>query len=158
MATLDAYKTIPVGSILIRPESEDGAFLIQLRRTPPGLLGMITAPRTGAFIRGVAKTHDLSLQHAAVIAYHVLQVAFGTVQASQLTPLLGRELNVDAATSLKIAQEIERELFTPYAQELGQQHMTTKSTPPVPPAAGGARNVLDLKNQPRPPQPLPSRQ
>ncbi|MEX1997365.1 MAG: hypothetical protein WEA04_01680 [Candidatus Andersenbacteria bacterium] len=158
----DTYKSRPVGSLLTRERSEEERYLNELPDLPPSLISLLMSAKTGAFIRGLVRNYDLALEKAAMIAFMVLQISFGEKTLLQLSTMLASDLQLPLEKAQSMAQEIERELFAPIMLELNA-YLTQKrkitggstSTPvsSSPSAAGGARNVLDLKSQPRPPQP-----
>lgn len=139
MAEINTFKTIPVGSLLILPEGEDQLYLDKIGTLPPAIKQLVTQPRTGAYIRGLAKNFDIPLESAPVIAFAVLRVALGEITLDQLAATLASELHVDAPKAQAVAQDIAKELFTPMA----------KAQPPETPPAGNIPNLLDLKNLPR---------
>lgn len=160
MTELELFKTYPIGSILIRPDSEDTHYLQQITALTPGLKSLIASPTTSAFIRGLTKTYDVPPDKNPWVAFVVLQIACGEKTLSQLANTLATELRLAHGQSQKMAIEIEKELFAPVMLELNkhltqQKKQSTVAENPLPSQAGGARNVLDLKSQPRPPLPPP---
>lgn len=169
MTELELFKTYPIGSILIRPDSEDTHYLQQITALTPGLKSLIASPTTSAFIRGLTKTYDVPPDKNPWVAFVVLQIACGEKTLTQLPNLLSTELQLVNNKAQQMAQEIEKELFVPVMLELNQ-YLAQQKTPrrsassvgqaatgtaPSATAAGGAHNVLDLKSQPRPPLPPP---
>lgn len=160
MGSLDTLKTFPIGSILTRPEEEDVHYLQKIRQLPQNLRKLISSPTTSAFIRGLTKTYDVPPDKNPLVAFVVLQIVCGERTLSQLANTLATELRLAHGQSQKMAIEIEKELFAPVMLELNkhltqQKKQSTVAENPLPSQAGGARNVLDLKSQPRPPLPPP---
>ncbi len=163
MAELEVIKTYPIGSILTREESEDAQYLQKIKRLTPELRSFIASPKTSAFIRGLGKSYDVLPEKIPLIAFEVLQIAIGDRKTSQLIQDLSQELSLPLPEATQMAKEIE-ELFSPYMLSLNSanQEQSNSTTHPLETPnlqAGGARNVLDLKTQNRPPvpPPIPSR-
>lgn len=163
------YKSKPLGSVLTRPSTEQDRLIEKSFTLPRSVRNLFVSERTGAYIIGLAKAYKLSTDHAPVIAFIVLRIGFGDKVLAQLPSLLSTELKLPNDKAQKMAREIEEDLFGPVRKELEEYWRRQKSGPPVgrgslaggPPApeasAGetGARNVLDLKKERKPPAPPP---
>ena len=158
MATLDQYKSIPSGSVLILESTQQDVYLERFFTVPANLKRMLTDPNTGSFVRGLTKTYQLPPEQAPQIAFAVLCVAVGEIQLAKLGTVLSSELQIANDKAQAMAAEIERDLFVPVSRELGQfleqrrkkaagEAKTTQAQ------AGGAANVLNLKDAPQPPKP-----
>lgn len=157
MDQLLEYKSVPFGSILTLPDDNWQNYIPRILALPQSLQKLIFSSRTGAFIRGTVKTYNAPLEKSPFVAFAILQIFLGEKKLTQLASTLTTELSISPDTAGKIAREIEKELFAPIALEFGQYLSVTEKIPS--PQAGGARNVLDLKTQNRPPvpPPIPSR-
>lgn len=158
---MDPLLTIPVGSIATLSTEQSLTYAKQLSAiNSRSVRDMITSSKSGAFIRGLTKTYNVPLEQAPRIALMILQIALGEKSLPQLTNLLSVELQIPNTMAQKMAGEIEQELFAPIMLELNQ-YLTQQQKPATAPqqpsnlSAGGARNVLDLKNKPQPPTPPP---
>ena len=165
MATIDHYKSIPSGSILILDSSKQQSYLERFFDVSPALKQLLTAQKTGSFIRGLAKTHQLAPEQAPQIAFAVLRVAVGEVALGKLGTVLSSELKLANDKAQAMAAEIERDLFASVSRELNQflENKKKQAGKSQGDAAktGGAKNVINLKDEqqpPKPPQiPLPPR-
>lgn len=184
MDQLLSLKSIPIGSILTRPESEDKRLLAGVKALSSGLNKLISAESTGAFIRGIEKSYDLPLGSAPKVAFSVLLITLGERSLAQLPALFSTELKIANDKAQQMAREIERDLFAPVALELNQYLAKQKklATPPQPspglrPAGTPRRsplqptatpgesrfprtpapmpNILNLKDKRQPPAPPP---
>jgi hypothetical protein len=153
------YISIPIGSLLTREVNKDDHYMQELVELPRGIINIILSPKTGAYIRGLVKAHNLRPEMASIISYSTLQICYGEKEIAQLPSILSTELKIPNDTAQQLSQDIEKELFAPVAIELNQyvtkkrqlrQSITSKSRGPV-----GTQNVLDLKKQQQPPKPPP---
>lgn len=129
-------------------------------KTPAAVKQMLFAAQTGSFIQGLAKIHGLPSSSVMPIALLILKVAIGEIELAKLGAVLSSELGLANDKSQAIATEIERDLFAPVMLDLNQYLEKRKAAnqgglPPEALLKGGARNVLDLKNRPKPPVPPP---
>jgi len=155
---LSNYKTIPIGSILLLEEEERGSLMNSYFELPMNVKAMAASPSTGAFVRGVAKNHDLPAEQSSLIALAILRVAVGDKTLAQLSSIFSGELRMPNDKAQQMAQEIEKELFAPVALELNQYLEGKKKTKgSVLTRTGGSQppNVLDLKDTKRPSAPPP---
>lgn len=158
MVDWQLYKSKPLGSVLTRPSVEQDRLIERSFTLPRPVRNLFVLERTGAYIIGLAKAYKLSTDHAPVIAFTVLRVGFGDKTLAQLPSLLSTELKLPNDKAQAMAREIEEDLFGPVRKELEEYWRRQKSGPSAPEASvseAGARNVLNLKEQERPPQPPP---
>lgn len=157
---IENYKTTPIGSLLIRERAEELQYINELPNLPPGLSRIVLSPKTGSFIKGLGKTHNLIQETIPHLAFLVLQVCFGEKTTVDLPNEVALIASISKEKAQLVAQEIERELFAPVMLELNEYAQKKKSvTLPTVPHESGAPNVLDLKSQrPVPPPPPIPRQ
>ncbi len=151
----------PLGSLLTRPPLEQDRLIEKSFTFPRSVKSLLTAERTGAYIIGLAKAYKLSISQAHSIAFMVLTVGLGEKKLAQLPSLLSTELRLPNDAAQKMAREIEEDLFGPVRKELEEYW---RKNPPSSRQSGtlarqgsegGVRNVLNLKEQKRPPVPPP---
>ncbi len=158
------FDSVPVGSLITLSPEERSRYVDLVFQLPEKARGLLFAPKTGAFTRGLVKGYNLPETRASVVALIVLRIAVGEKSAEQLPSLLSTELQLPNDKAQKMAREIEEDLFGPVMKELEQYWRRQKSTPG--PAnekevttdkasEAGARNVLNLKEQKKPPAPPP---
>lgn len=156
-------KSIPSGSIFGQSAEVKERYWDILGTQPASVTDMLSSERTGAYVRGLAKTHNLPDTSVPIIAFAILEIGIGETPLSQLTETLTKHAAIAPQLAQKISQEIERELFAPIMLDL--QTYVQQRRKALPPAVspslpraqhtGGARNVLDLKNKPQAPLPPP---
>jgi hypothetical protein len=149
------YRSTPIGSLMDIPKDTSEKYFTFIFLTPSNIQSLLISARTGAFIRGLAKTYNIPIEKAPKIAFAVLQIALGEKTLAQLGSLLSTELPAPNDVAQKIANEIEKELFAPIALELNQYLAKKKQATLASRPMGGASNVLNLKNTPQPPPPPP---
>lgn len=162
-AKFAALKSIPSGALFFQPMAVKERYWDMLGKQPPGITSMLNSERTGAFIRGLAKTYNLAETSVPFIAFAILEVGVGERPLSQLADGIAKSTNITPPVAQKVSQEIERELFAPlmldlqtYSQKQRNRASTAPTnTPPSIQQTGGARNVLDLKNKQTQPLPPP---
>lgn len=159
----DTYKSTPVGSLIIKSETEGESYLQMLSGMPVGLRTMLMSNKTGAFIRGLVKSYDIAPEKTPELAFTVLRIGVGEHPLNQLSSLLIQKLGLSSTQAESSARDIEKDLFTPIMLEYNTYIAKQKSgakTAPTTAHATGARNVLDLKTQRPvpPPPPIPPRQ
>ena len=149
MDSFDAYKSLPIGSLVTRNEEEEAVYLKELVELPPGLVNLIMSSKTSGYIRGITKATNLPLDSAPVIAFVVLRVVFGKISLAQLGATLSTELKLPNDVAQAMAKDIEEELFGPVMMELDQYLKSKQSggqqAPPSPPVIGP--NLLDLRGK-----------
>lgn len=170
----EGFTSIPIGSLTVLvPVEEQELYVNSAMQAPGNLRDLIFAERTGAYVRGLVRTYNLDRALTPQLAFTVLRVATGMIRLNQLIGELAQRLSIDQNAAEKLALEIERDLFAPVALELnqyvkaiGQQTVsaqaptTVPSTPSRRPEMKGMKNVLDLKDRPKPPSvppPMPRR-
>lgn len=159
------FTSVPINSIMAIPAERRHDYLVAGMSTSDAVRQMLLSPRTGAYLRGLAKSHQLPEKTAVTIAFVVLQAAIGEVPVGKISALLASHLQLPLDRTQKLATELERDLFAPLALEIKQQkqavQQTQATTAQSAATKAGARNVLNLKRQPpatvtrRPPTPPP---
>lgn len=146
-------ESIPIASIVSRPESEDEWFLSAVNKLPSQLKALASSEKTGAYIRGILKSYDIEQQKIPQFSFIIMQIIIGTKKLSDLGGLLSAELRIANDKAQKMAAELEHDLFAPVAGELNDylakrnremKKIENKATGN--PRAAGATNVLDLKD------------
>lgn len=168
MGSLDKLMTIPIGSLLTLPEQESDPYFKKVAAMPDRIKNLMTAFSTGAFIRGVAAAYNILSDRVPRIAIQITKIAVGEKRLAQLPSLLSTELKLPNDKAQAMAREIEEDLFGPVRKELEEYWRKNKiGTSPFAKATGGesarqeragdagARNVLNLKDQKKPPVPPP---
>ena len=158
MNELSSFKNIPIGSILALPETETPEILAMVKRLPQFLRQIVLSPKTGAFVRGLARTYNITPENQVIIAQAILFVAVQKISLSALQEFIVKNISLENSQAQNIATEIERELFTPLALEFGQFVKKNQGDNTAP--LNNLPNVLDLKNQPPKlpsPPPIPPR-
>lgn len=162
MESNDVIKTIPIGSILLGPEEDDGITLRTTQEIPVKIKNLLSAMQTGAYIRGIAKEFQLPDETASRLAYTVLRIGIGKITLAAFASTLSTELKLPNDKAQKMAAEIQKDLFDPIMPELNAYLAKKKQEATgimqhgrenVEREAGGAKNVLDLRTVPQPPKP-----
>lgn len=144
-----------MGSLLTRPQEEEASYFQELRQLPAGVIDLVMSPKTGAYLRGLAKTYNVPVTAAPAISFEILQIGFGRQSLANLANNLMGAVKIPANAAQLMAKDIERDLFAPVLLELNQYVTQLKVKPYAPQPASGLRNVLDLKSQKSVPPPLP---
>jgi hypothetical protein len=169
MIQTDTFETIPAGSLILVNEHDRRLYIDEFYKLPQQVIEMLASPKTGAYIRGLAKNHHISPERCPVIAFSIFQVSTGEKNFAQLSALLSTELKIPNDKAQKLATEIEKELFAPISLELnrylakkklsdrsiGNKISTSPSASSSAPKkeSDGMNNILNLKEQKKPPQP-----
>lgn len=143
-----SFETYPIGAGMAQPIERWDEICELVNLIPRSARNMISSPRTAAFIRGIAKTHNLQTEQGPSIAYAVLQVVLGEKTLAQLSSLLSSDLKIANDKAQAIASEIEKELFAPIMLEYNKFMQSRKAQPKQ--SLGGAMNVLNLKTTSKP--------
>jgi hypothetical protein len=147
--TIQTIVLTPLNSLLELKEDQRISYIENFFQTPPSVRQMLFSLKTGAFIRGLAKTYDLPDNKTSFISLLILKIAIGEKSLPQLAGILSTELQLPNDKAQKIAQEIERELFAPVALELNQYLKQKKSIPPAADLTHLPPNTLNLKTPPK---------
>ncbi len=157
MEILD-FTTIPANSFLILPEADRTAYIQAIIPLHIKIRDVLYSTDTGAFVRGIAKTYDVSPETAPKIAFAILEIAIGKKTIAQLPSILSTELQLPIDTAQKMATEIEHDVLAPIKTELSDQSSQQKgssvpSRTTAQAASSGMKNVLNLKEiAAKPPQ------
>ncbi len=151
------FECTPSGSLLSQPSDQRLPYISYLVAMPESVHNLVASARTGAFLQGLSKTNNIPIEKTPQIAFIILRIAVGEKNLAQLGSILSTELQIPNDKAQAMAKEIEKELFAPIALELNQYLSQKRQSAPKP--LGGARNVLDLKNNapPPPPPPIPKK-
>lgn len=180
MEIFDDFTTTPAGSIALLPENEIDNEVRKLHALPKILFDIAISPKTGSYLRGVEKTHGLASNAAPLIAYQILKILTGQASLSYLPAVLSTQLKIANDKAHSIANEIEKDIIAPIALPLNHylaqkkqqsgagksmaEKLQTSPPPaqkqgPAPIVKRGAplrpQNVLNLRDQKRPPSPPP---
>jgi len=159
MNTSDKTSHYPANIARMVPEPESSQLFDAIGKLPDQLRPLIAAPRTAAYIRGLAKNYSIPEDQIKYISYAILVVTVGEKTVANLPAILSTRLKIPNDKAQKMATEIERELFAPVALILNQYRTQRKKIDPNSMSSraqgGGASNILDLKNQNQPPTPNP---
>lgn len=148
-------KTIPLKSMLLRPETEQQKLLEDSFELPKSVRLMIISPNTGSYVRGLTKHHQIPEGTTPKVAFAILQIALGIKQLSQLASMLSSEIQVSNEKAQKMAQEIEKDLFSPIMPELESYLAKKKKNSKPQSPTEGMDNVVNLKDNPQPNKPFP---
>lgn len=157
MREVDIYRLTPLGSLITRSVAEEEVYLQELDSLPKPLRAFISSLQVAAFLRGTLRVQNLPDTLGPDLAFIVLQIVYGKLPLNQMASKLTTDYQIPVTQAQNIAQEIERELFTPIALEFnsylnqskkfGQPKPATPAITKPAVAAQGVRNVVDLKQQ-----------
>ncbi len=169
MVDIAEYKSTPIGSLITLPEKEASRYIDSLSSLPFAIINILNSDKTGAFIIGLLKTHNLNTTFAPLVALNLTRIGFGEKTFAQLPAILSTELKISNDKAQKMAQEIERDVFGPVRAQL-DEFLRKQKHPTSPSGLRGARettskvsstmqNVLNLKELParKPQASLPPR-
>ncbi len=155
---MDSFHILPVGSIYAREESASLGYLDIIQNLSPEIKNMISSEETGSYIKGIARSYDVSEENQPNIAFAILEIAIGKKTIAQLPSILSTELQLPIDTAQKMATEIEHDVLAPIKTELSDQSSQQKgssvpSRTTAQAASSGMKNVLNLKEiAAKPPQ------
>ena len=155
---IELFKSIPANSITGLPEETRLNYLETTLSLPAKIQDMLFSDSTGAYVQGLAKSNHIPTENAFKIGLAILEIAINKKAISELSTTLLKELGIDIDTALKMASEIDQDLFAPIQGELDefwtqqsspQPAKSTDSLPQQPqrrePSIPRTPNVLDLK-------------
>lgn len=128
MTDFKTLKTIPIHSLLNFPQEQSDRYLEKWFRLPASVKSMLSSPRTGAFVRGLAVNYGIALDQAWLVANIVLMVCLGELETEQLPSTIQHEFKIDGIKAAKMAHEIERELLAPVMLDLNRYLSQKKSS------------------------------
>lgn len=172
------FQSTPLGSLQELPSEQRLPYLTLMENLPSHLKEIVSSGKTGAYLRGLAKSHQIQEQQIPILARIIFRTVVGDKTLAQLPALLSTELKIANDKAQKIAQEIERDLLAPVALELNQYlaqqkkkrgSMADKLAEQPKPAMRGPHtapsrfprkpaappNILNLKDNKKPPAPPP---
>ena len=145
------FTSVPINSVMAIPPERRHDYRVAALQTSEPVRRMIISPRTGAYLRGLAKSHQLPESKAVTIAFVVLQVAIGEVPIAKVAALLSSHLQLPNDRSHDLATELERDIFAPLSLEISKQATNNKQAEQVQAekkaTKAGAKNVLNLKRK-----------
>lgn len=115
---IELFKSIPANSISGLPEQTRLSYLESTLSLPEGAQNMLFSDSTGAYVQGLAKSNRIPTENAFKIGLAILEIAIQKKSISELSTTLSKELSIDTDTALKIASEIDQDLFAPIQGEL----------------------------------------
>lgn len=145
--TWDDLLTTPFGATSVELDEKRWAQLSDRFYEAEGqVLEVLVSDRTGAFLRGLARTHNIPDDDVPKLATSVLYVALGEWPLANLAAGLSSTMGLPNDKAQKVAAEIEKELFAPITLELNtflEEQRQPKAAEQAQQA--GATNVVDLK-------------
>ena len=152
------YNSVPMGSLVTLPEDQRSNHINNILKLPKNASNILFSPATGAYIRGLTKSHNLPTEHAPIIALIIVRLVTREITIDQLPSIISTEVKTPNDKAQRIAKEIEEDLLGPIKEELEEFWNQQKQEEPVNEAEeratqGGANNVLNLKKEQSPPPP-----
>ncbi|MBI1834158.1 MAG: hypothetical protein HYR90_05035 [Candidatus Andersenbacteria bacterium] len=114
------FSGIPAASLVMIPEDRRAEYIRALRALPVTLLKATTSAKTGAYILGLAKTHDIPLAQVENISFAIFEILIGKKILVQLPSIFSTELQVANDKAQTMAREVERDLIAPISSELNR--------------------------------------
>ncbi len=150
------FTSIPLNSLLLIQPKNRLQYLESLFDLPKNARKMLLSPQTGAFLKGLLSVYDVSPEMTPRLAFIVLNVSLGRRPLSDLPVLISSKLSLPHDKSVKIATELEKELFTNIKEELQIHWSTQQKTASATKAARHVQqqettNTLNLKQSPKSP-------
>lgn len=150
MFSFDAYKSIPIGSLITLDDETADEYLDQVSELPPRVAATLLSPNTGAYVRGLIKSYNLNSTLASSIALTILRIAIGEIPLGALGGHLSNDLRLANDQAQQMAKELEHDIFAPIALELNasfrdrKNQTTKKPSTEINSVQTTQRNVLDL--------------
>ena len=139
------FESTPIGSLTGFEEDRRLVYLGAVMTLPVNLRALLFSPKTGAYIRGLAREVRLTDEHVARIAFAVLRIVIGEIALAQLAVVLATELRLANDIAQVMASDIEKELFGPVMVEFNQYLQSKQKADQ--PGAPESPNLLDLRDQ-----------
>jgi len=154
------FYSVPVGSLYQLDERERLKYLKLLINTPDKVRDLVFSSKTGSYIEGLSKSRGFGVEKSAVISFGVARVVAGDLKLADLAVYLSSAVPVAMDKAQEVALEIEQDLFAPIKDELDLYLKKNEREEPAKKAAvrakeGGAKNVLNLKEEKKLPVPPP---
>ncbi len=118
MPELNTYKSTPIGSLITKSNEEGEHYIQKMMSMPPKLVTLLMSSNTGAYVVGLTRAYKLEPSLGSVIAFNILKIVHGDLALDQLSLTLASELQITLENALKMADEIDRDLFLPIQSEL----------------------------------------
>jgi hypothetical protein len=152
------FESVPVGSLIRMPSERRIGYWEIILKLPKQAKEMLHSWNTGAYIRGLTKQHGLNTDKSQIIALIVVRVVIGELKVSNMAAALSADLPLPNDKAQVLASEIEKELLEPVRAELEEFWAQRHKQEPAAEAErrageGGAKNVLNLKEEKNPPSP-----
>ena len=149
---------VPIGSLVELSDQEREGYLGLVFTVPSGAREVLFSDKTSAFVRGLVKNYNIQEAGRQAISLAILKVVIGKISFVQLPSVLSTEAKLPNDQAQKIAKEIEADLLKPVRAELDEFWAKRNEDKPIMEAEkraaeGGARNVLNLKKEQKPPAP-----
>jgi hypothetical protein len=153
---MDSFHTMPIGSIYARENISTMDYLDIAQSLPDDVKGMLASVSTASYLRGLARSYDITEGKIPSIAFAVLEISIGKKTFAQLPAILSTELKLPNDKAQTMAAEIEKDVFASIRSKLDsflrdQKVKSTSVTSKIPPTTIKARpiqNVLNLKELP----------
>lgn len=140
--------TIPLYAAMRLPDDRWRQLSERFLKAGGGVTRLAASEQTGAFLRGLARTHNIPDDKMPKLALGVLYVALGEWPLAKLASGLSSTMGLPNDVAQKAAAEIEKELFAPIMLEFNKFLEEQRRGGPASGAAArqaGATNVIDLK-------------
>lgn len=144
-----SFENTPFGSLTTVESGQRFQYLSRLGKLPTSLKDIVFNLTTGAFLRGLTKQHNVSLDQVSPLAFVVLRVILGDVELAKLGAVLSAELKLPNDKAQAVAKEIEKELFAPVMLELNQflEQQKKAASAGASASQAGTQNIIDLKHK-----------
>ncbi len=123
------YQLTPIGSISFLSEQDIAKSVAIFNKTPEKLRDFLSSSTTGMYIAGTGKKYKIP-DIAPIISQQIFFTVTGSQPVMNLSKNLAENLHLDLDTALKIAGEIDQDLFAPIQSDLDAfwaQQSSTKS-------------------------------
>lgn len=146
--TFEELIASPLGATVLLEEHMWQRLADRFFETGEVVRNLLVSQETGAFLRGLARTHNIPDDQVPKMALGVLYVVLGEWPMANLAAGLSSTMGLPNDKAQQVATEIEKELFAPIMGEL--QTFWAKQRQPKAGAQAqqaGATNVIDLKHK-----------
>ncbi|MEO6077212.1 MAG: hypothetical protein ABIP54_00305, partial [Candidatus Andersenbacteria bacterium] len=117
MSELNNYKSTPIGSLITKTNEEGEHYIQKMMVMPPKLVTLLMSSNTGAYVVGLMRAYKLEPSLGSVVAFNILKIVHGDLALDQLAITLAPELQLTIENSIKIASEIDQDIFAPIQSE-----------------------------------------
>ena len=144
---IELFKSIPANSITGLPENIRLIYLENTLSLPEKVQDMLFSDSTGAYIQGLAKSNQISSENAFKIGLAILEIAIQERDISELSTKLSKELEISQDSALKMASEIDQDLFAPIQSDLDA--FWAQQSSPAPAATVSAQPTRQTDSLPK---------